>query len=89
MAQPKPSSIRVGPNPRDQQEERQARIAEMLERIQRHRDQAAYHQQQAEHHEREADRLRAEGVASTSSAAKSLDPELKQAVRKRKAATKR
>ena len=37
MAQPKPSSIRGGPDPRDQQEEREARIAEMLERIRRHR----------------------------------------------------
>jgi hypothetical protein len=64
MAQPKPSSIRVGPDPRDQQEEREARIAEMLARIQRHRDQAAYHLEQAEQHEREADRLRADGEAS-------------------------
>ena len=57
MARLKPSSIRVGPDPRDQQEEREARIAEMLARIQRHQDQAAYHQEQADEHRREADRL--------------------------------
>jgi hypothetical protein len=56
MAEPKPSAVRGGPNPRDQEEEREARIADMLARIKRHQEEAAYHQQRADHHQREADR---------------------------------
>jgi hypothetical protein len=57
MAWPEPSSIQGGPNPKDQQEEREARIAEIQERIRRHQDQADSHQEQADQHQREADRL--------------------------------
>jgi hypothetical protein len=58
MTQRKASDVRVGPDPKDQQEEREARIAEMLARIKRHQDQAAYHLEQADYHQREADRLK-------------------------------
>jgi hypothetical protein len=38
----RPSLFRVGPNPDDQREEREARIAEILGRARRHTDKAEY-----------------------------------------------
>ena len=81
MAQPKPSSIRVGPDPRDQQEEREARIAEMLERIQAIEIELpiTWNRPSSTNEKRTAFGQRASHP--TSSAAKNLEPELKQAAR--------
>jgi len=56
MSRQKASSLRVGPNPNDQSEEREARIAAILERVRRHGDKAQYHQRMAAYYQREADR---------------------------------
>ncbi|HEX2459001.1 MAG TPA: hypothetical protein VHJ58_02545 [Vicinamibacterales bacterium] len=57
MARRKPSTVRAGPNPRDQREEREARIGAILERLLRYRGKTDVHQQHAEHHQAAADRL--------------------------------
>ena len=42
---------------RDQQEEREARVSEILERVRHHQEQATIYQQRAAEHKQEADRL--------------------------------
>jgi hypothetical protein len=62
MAEPKPSSVRGGPNPKDQQEELEARITEIQECFQHHRDQAEQHQRQADRLIESATRRQAQGL---------------------------
>jgi hypothetical protein len=47
--------FRAGPNPRDQSEEREARITVMLERIRQHRDYTTVHQRYLQGAERFAE----------------------------------